>query len=156
LYSFIGLVKYFLRDTTKTETSSLAQVTAPMLTKLWRTIRGLRELERTAPEKLRVNAAKLEAAKQQLKRATEEKERLHALLAERMSQRMELAKAEQAINMERKQEAFKKALSTITVDPHAIQARVMEDLVSNWEQTLQDGDATDAPSPPGKPKGAKE
>ena len=44
-----------------------------MLTKLWRTIRGLREIERSAPETLRVHAARLKAAKQELARATAEK-----------------------------------------------------------------------------------
>lgn len=116
------------------------------LTKLWQTVKALRNLDKTTPEKLRVAAARHVAMIKSVERQRQEKEEsmqgLSQVLEARMTQAAHIEKKKAEVAAMKLQQK----LDMIKIDPQRVQQKVMGDMLSKWEATLEGGNTSSSSS----------
>ena len=108
------------------------------LSKLWNTVRALRQLDKATPEALRVSAAKHAAKIKARERQAQESAKASSQLTEVMDARIQEAKSAAERMSAARQQAFQEKLNTIKIDPAAVQQKAVTDLLSKWEGKLEE------------------
>ena len=107
------------------------------LSKLWRTVRSLRQLDRETPEKLRVATAKgiaaIKSAENRVKANNESVAKLAEVMGDRIKEAREIEEKKALLRMKIIQEK----LDGVKVNPVEVQRKTVEGLLSKWEATLE-------------------
>lgn len=107
-----------------------------MLTRLWQTVQGLRELNRTAPVTLARRAAEHAEQVKQLQQATANREAVWSKMAETVDKTTEAMTSEQQAAIARRLQDLEARLSAVQLDPARIQKKAMANMVDNFEEVL--------------------
>ena len=128
-----------------------------MLSKLWTAIQGLRQLNREAPEVLRVAAARRASEVQRFERAVKEKQEYSLKAAETINKAVETLQRQKDALLEARKQRLEERLNTVTIDPAVVQQRVMTNAVDNWEKMLlKAGPQGATPAATGKARDAED
>uniref|UniRef100_A0A7S2MP71 Uncharacterized protein n=1 Tax=Haptolina brevifila TaxID=156173 RepID=A0A7S2MP71_9EUKA len=104
----------------------------------------MRQLDRTAPEILRVAAARHAAGVQQLEKAVREKEHISAATVDTIERSLGSLESHHEGRLAAGQQTLVEKLNAVTIDPAAVQAKAVESMLDGWERTLSKGGQHDA------------
>ena len=107
-----------------------------MLTRLWTTVKALRELNRKAPEAL-ARAREREAQQaHQLQLAVRARDALSGKLAQTVDKGIDLLEAEHQMAIAHKLQALEARLEAVQLDHGKIQKKALSNIVDDFEATL--------------------
>jgi hypothetical protein len=106
------------------------------LSRLWKTWTSLRTLDTKGPEMLRSAAARDTAAVERMEQQMQERQRVTSELAGKLSAKVEALSAQLDARREARAAQARAQLDQISIDPAAVQANAVHDLMGKWESTL--------------------
>ena len=107
-----------------------------VLGRLWQTIQALRQLDRKAPEMLRVAAAREAAQTRILEQTVRERNAISSDFVSSVHDKVEGLSMKKARELEARTKLLEEKLNSVTIDRAAIQAKAVSSVMDNWEQTL--------------------
>ena len=107
-----------------------------MLTRLWTTVKALRELNRTAPETLARARALQAQQREQLEQNAQARTALADNLADTILKGMENLNVKQQAVMAQKLQAFEARLNAVQLDHAKIQKKALSNIADDFEATL--------------------
>ena len=107
-----------------------------MLTRLWQTVKGLRELNRTAPEILARARAREAEQVRQVEQAVQARHAISDKLANTLEKTIDGLNREQQAALAKRMQGLQERLGSVQLDSAKIQQKAMSSMVDSFETTL--------------------